>query len=82
MDLYDAYTDYISVFPNGFTTNIEKCLITSKTDEILGMYDTIINSVVTNKEYKKNPINRSKLDNLISLIINEIRYRLSINIRQ
>jgi hypothetical protein len=71
MDLYDAYTDYISVFPNGFTTNIEKCLITTDTNEILDMYDMIINSVV---------INNAKLDNLVSLIINEIKYRLSIRL--
>jgi len=77
MDLYDAYTDYISVFPNGFTTNIEKCLITTETKEILGMYDTIITSVIINKLYK---INKAKLDNLVLLIINEIKYRLSINI--
>ena len=79
MDLYDAFTDYISVFPNGNLDKIKLSLKNSSPVDIVKLYICITKSNDISNLYYQNDKNRSVLVELWNVINNEINYRVSNN---
>jgi hypothetical protein len=79
MDLYDAFTDYISVFPNGNLDTIKLSLKISSPIEIAQLYICITISNDISNLYYQNDKNKSILVELWNILNTEIKYRVSID---
>ena len=79
MDLYDAFTDYIGVFPNGNLDKIKLSLKNSSPVDIARLYICITKSNDISNLYYQNDKNKSLLIELWNVINNEINYRVSNN---
>jgi len=79
MDLYDAFTDYISVFPYGNLDTIKLSLKISSPVEIAQLYICITKSNDISNLYYQNDTNKSVLVELWNILNTEIKYRVSID---